>query len=357
MSDRYRAAPGGLRLRRRRNPLARIVFYGLALTLAAQVGLILFDAPPQPPVAVTQPEARREAQIPSAPQRERIAVLDTRTPLGPPATGFSAVAPLSAEFRRVSPPPGLPPATEAARAPAEAAEATGIAPEGLVENPEQRMMAVPLPQPRPADLKLPAIAEAPRPSVARPARRARAAAAQAAAEDNRSFFEKLFGVQRPSGPALAYAAPEDDVVDRGRGRRLSPVAPTAPTSVAGTAVYDISAKTVYMPNGDRLEAHSGLGEMMDDVRYAHVRMKGVTPPHTYTLTEREALFHGVRAIRLNPIGGSGAIHGRAGLLAHTYLLGPRGDSNGCISFKDYDKFLQAYLRGEVKRLVVVAGNG
>ena len=109
-----------------------------------------------------------------------------------------------------------------------------------------------------------------------------------------------------------------------------------------------------MPNGERLEAHSGLGDKMDDVRFVHVRMKGATPPHTYTLTEREALFHGTRALRMHPVGGSKAIYGRAGLLTHPYLLGPRGDSNGCVSFKDYDRFLQAYLRGEVKRLVVVA---
>jgi len=60
-------------------------------------------------------------------------------------------------------------------------------------------------------------------------------------------------------------------------------------------------------------------------------MQGPTPVGTYNLVEREALFHGVRAIRMNPVGGSGAIHGRAGILAHTYMLGPRGDSNGCIS--------------------------
>ena len=29
-------------------------------------------------------------------------------------------------------------------------------------------------------------------------------------------------------------------------------------------------------------------------------------------------------------------------------------SNGCVSFKDYNAFLQAYQNGEVKRLVVVA---
>jgi hypothetical protein len=45
--------------------------------------------------------------------------------------------------------------------------------------------------------------------------------------------------------------------------------------------------------------------------------------------------------------------GRSGILAHTYMLGPNGDSNGCVSFKDYNAFLQAYLRHDVKRLVVV----
>jgi hypothetical protein len=112
-----------------------------------------------------------------------------------------------------------------------------------------------------------------------------------------------------------------------------------------------------MPNGERLEAHSGLGETMDDPRSVHLRMRGPTPPGTYDLTEREQPFHGVRALRLNPVGGSAAVYGRAGLLAHTFMLGPTGASNGCISFRDYDRFLQAYLRGEVRRLVVVSGQG
>jgi hypothetical protein len=121
-----------------------------------------------------------------------------------------------------------------------------------------------------------------------------------------------------------------------------------------TAVYDISAKTVYMPDGSKLEAHSGLGSRLDDPRFVHERMHGATPPHIYDLKPREALFHGVPALRLNPVGGEDAIFGRAGLLAHTYMLGPNGDSNGCISFKDYNKFLQAYRNGDIKRLVVVA---
>jgi hypothetical protein len=41
------------------------------------------------------------------------------------------------------------------------------------------------------------------------------------------------------------------------------------------------------------------------------------------------------------------------LLTHSYLLGPNGDSNGCVSIKNYDKFLTAFEKGEIKRLVVV----
>jgi hypothetical protein len=43
-----------------------------------------------------------------------------------------------------------------------------------------------------------------------------------------------------------------------------------------------------------------------------------------------------------------------GYHAHTYMLGPNGDSNGCFSFKDYDAFLQAHRNGEIRRLAVVA---
>lgn len=125
-----------------------------------------------------------------------------------------------------------------------------------------------------------------------------------------------------------------------------------PGADSRTAVYDISARTVYMPNGTKLEAHSGLGEKMDDPRYVHVRMRGATPPNVYNLALREQLFHGVQAIRLKPVD-ENKMFGRDGILAHTYMLGPNGQSNGCVSFKDYDKFLNAYLDGHVDRLVVV----
>jgi hypothetical protein len=173
----------------------------------------------------------------------------------------------------------------------------------------------------------------------------------AAPADQRNFLEKFFGIHKPTetGPQLAYASPDG-------GLSGVPMADT-PAKLGSddrtTAVYDISAHTVYLPDGRRLEAHSGLGSMLDDPRHVAVRMHGPTPPHIYSLKLRESLFHGVKALRLTPVG-DGDIYGRTGLLAHTYMLGPNGDSNGCVSFKDYDAFLRAYENGEIKRLMVVA---
>jgi hypothetical protein len=178
------------------------------------------------------------------------------------------------------------------------------------------------------------------------------AALPAPAADNRSFIEKLFGMaqpSQPSGPVLAYAAPES--VGPGPARSLVPS--PMPGADRQTAVYDVAAHTVYLPNGTRLEAHSGLGNRLDDPRYVHEPNRGATPPSVYELSPREQLFHGVQALRLKPVG-RGDPYGRVGLLAHTYMLGPNGDSNGCVSFKNYGAFLQAYQNGEVKRLVVVA---
>ena len=125
-----------------------------------------------------------------------------------------------------------------------------------------------------------------------------------------------------------------------------------PSTDSHTAVYDIAAHTVYMPNGRRLEAHSGLGNLMDDPSHINAKGRGPTPPNVYDLTLREQLFHGVRALRLNPVDES-KMFGRDGILAHTYMLGPNGQSNGCVSFNNYNAFLTAYLSGEVTRLVVV----
>lgn len=67
---------------------------------------------------------------------------------------------------------------------------------------------------------------------------------------------------------------------------------------------------------------------------------------------REARFHGVEAVRLLPTD-HGKMRGRDGMLAHTYMLPGTNGSNGCVSFKHYDKFLAAFKRGEVKKMIVV----
>jgi hypothetical protein len=170
----------------------------------------------------------------------------------------------------------------------------------------------------------------------------RAIAGAAAPAEEPSIFERLFGKSKPV--ALAYAAPDDSGL-------------TAGQNIAGrydrsTAVYDITAHTVYLPDGTRLEAHSGLGNRLDDPHYAHERNRGVTPPAVYSLEPREALFHGVRALRLIPEDES-KVFGRSGLLAHSFMLGPNGDSNGCVSIRNYEAFLRAYQNHEITRLAVV----
>ena len=50
------------------------------------------------------------------------------------------------------------------------------------------------------------------------------------------------------------------------------------------------------------------------------------------------------------------MYGRSGFLAHPYMLGPDGQSNGCVSLQDYPKFLEAFLRRD-DRLIVTPSSG
>ena len=151
----------------------------------------------------------------------------------------------------------------------------------------------------------------------------------------------MFGKLKPV--ALAYAAPDDAGL----------VGSIAGRYDQWTAVYDISAHKVYLPDGSVLEAHSGRGSALDDPGHTNERMQGSTPVNIYDLKPRESLFHGVEAIRLIPVDES-QVFGRSGFLAHTYMLGPNGDSFGCVSFRNYDTFLQAFKEQKIKHLAVVA---
>ena len=301
----------------------------------------------------TLPRLRAQASI--TPENALLA----STNFGGPPTTFAASAPLPSTFveSMARKPVQLASVGSIETEAAPAAEAdTSIESSNVLLPPPRPSLpdlvdAVPVPTPRPPELDA-APVRAPFRTASRFSTRAsRTVVAQAPAPDNRSVFEKLFGIGAPSvpGTVLAYATPGPALF----GGTSRPIEAPAPTVDRQTAVYDISAHTVTMPDGTRLEAHSGLGNRLDDPDYVHERMRGPTPPHIYDLTMREKLFHGVPALRLNPVG-NGRIFGRTGLLAHTYMLGPKGDSNGCVSFRNYDAFLQAYRSGQVRRLMVVA---
>jgi hypothetical protein len=163
-----------------------------------------------------------------------------------------------------------------------------------------------------------------------------------------SKFDRLDGNARAYAPTDGFGnAPGLRAINSALNFGGNPAKP-------GVAVYDISGHTMYMPDGSRMEVHSGLGpEYRDkaDPNHVRVRMQGAMPPGVYDLSWRGGDFHGEkRAIRFNP---EGSIYGRGGLLGHPDMMGPDGDSNGCASFKKYDQFADAFAAGQVKKVVAV----
>lgn len=213
--------------------------------------------------------------------------------------------------------------------------------------PVELAMAIPLPKPRPRILQ---------------------SASSGAAQLQDSMPESV-PASRPAPSskkqekqqsALSYASPdtvkEEDTSGGIFGRLFGARgAKQLPGPGAKVAVYDISSATVHMPNGEKLEAHSGLAHMQDDPGYITEKNRGPTPPNLYNLRMRESRFHGVEAIRLLPADGRKK-YNRDGLLAHTYMYvggGSRSQSNGCVVFKEYERFLKAFKKGEIERLIVV----
>jgi hypothetical protein len=155
--------------------------------------------------------------------------------------------------------------------------------------------AIPLPLPRPDSTERPNVVRT-APVVIEP----QLASLPPQPKSDPGIFDKLFGDPDRAAKAVLAANPN-------------------------AALYDIAKRAVYLPGGEKLEAHSGF---------------------------REKPFHGVRALRMKPVG-NGNMYNRDGILAHSYLLGEAGGSNGCISVRDYDKFLQAYEEGKFNQIIVL----
>ena len=132
-----------------------------------------------------------------------------------------------------------------------------------------QMKEVPLPTPRPDFASVPRSSASRRLAAAMPEAPAQVAsvapgapvAPAAAPAQGGSFFDKMFGAITRPGTALGYAAVEPGELGR-------------PAIDRYTAVYDISAHTVTLPDGRRLEAHSGLGEYVDNPAGVALRMRG-----------------------------------------------------------------------------------
>ncbi|WP_369239623.1 tlde1 domain-containing protein [Jiella sp. M17.18] len=239
---------------------------------------------------------------------------------------------------RPSEPDSLPPGPSAVAVPSERPEAPpqrpvrvaslepqDVAPPRSVPQPNAvAAIEAPRPEKRPVQKPTPVVA------YARPDAGAAAAPQDSGQSGIGSFFHRLF---HANGGSSSLPGP---------GSRV--------------AVYDISSATVYLPGDGRLEAHSGLGQMQDNPRYVNQKNRGPTPPNIYNLVLRESRFHGAEAIRLLPADGRKKFN-RDGLLAHPYMyIGPgndRSQSNGCVVFKNYARFLQAFKQGRVKQMIVV----
>jgi hypothetical protein len=326
---------------------------GVALAAICGFG-IWFVSPPSPPAESSIVVARAAVEPPPAPTRAPAPARAVANPFGG-LVQFAAPAPA---LRRGDPNAygslvGLfPDSAPAAADGSPAAPAAALGPSRslgpVVASLEAPPAAAPLDAPLPPKREVASVDDSAPLPPARPTEFAKLESPAPAASD------KAFG------PALAYAAPDTALATPAAPAKTSifSIFSPQPTRPAGyddhTAVYDISARVLYMPDGVKIEAHSGLGEYMDDPNHVDEHLRGATPPDLYDLQPRESLFHGIAAIRLVPVGGDAAVYGREGLLAHPFMMGDNGDSNGCVSIKDYDAFLKAFEDGKVTRLAVVA---
>ena len=187
-------------------------------------------------------------------------MLDPMPVLDVQLLAFRSSAPLDAAFRLAAVRPDVP-----VELPALPSAPTGhdrLAPTSLGEKAVSPTRIIPLPAPRPVEAREQRAPETIGMASGPSNRRTRIAAVPPTPEVNRSFFERLFVFSLSLDPLL--------VMPRSTARLMAPNSGLdfKPALGSGTAVYDISARVVYLPDGERLEAHSGLGDKLDDPRYA-----------------------------------------------------------------------------------------
>ena len=130
----------------------------------------------------------------------------------------------------------------------------GSAPDWLFGRPAPSLVAaVPLPRPRPVETN-PALLDSP----------------LTVPPDNRTLLQKLSDLL-PARVTLASRSPDGGLLSDGPD-----LASLGYDNL--TAVDDIPARTVYMPNELKLEAHSGFGSLIDDPGHVSERSVGATPP-------------------------------------------------------------------------------
>ncbi len=156
-------------------------------------------------------------------------------------------------------------------------------------------------------------------------------------------------VAAPAVVALA-PSPTPGPEKKTDGVELAPKPPALNQFDRFTAVYDLMAHTVFLPDGSRLEAHSGLGPL------------GTIPPMSWKRTgarrrrmnmnSRCARACSTACRRCGSIPSAGRMRSMAapGCSPTPTCWGPDGDSNGCVSFKNYDAFLAAFQSGPSRSL-------
>ena len=173
----------------------------LALALSALFGVwILYLRPAAAPYAVEAPAAAPAVALASNPYG---GLFDPRSSSGYTPVSLAQSFPLKSTFESILPAP-----------------AAAIAePENVLPMPRRAVPQIaeiaPLPIPRPAELGLPA-SHSPAPAGRRLAQQNRRTALPTTPADNRTFFQKLFGMPQPSGSVVAYAAPEGGVLGNAR---------------------------------------------------------------------------------------------------------------------------------------------